>query len=169
MPKRNTPRTPIFAAVPLPGGAFAIVDLSDAERVSMHRWHLHKNRSRRYARTEIAGRKVYLHRFIVEAEPGSVFDHISGDGLDCRRSNIRPATFSQNCQNTHARVGFKGVRHPGPNKKKWAAHIKVHGTRRLIGSYETEEDAAHAYDNAAREVFGSFARLNFPRKGEQSA
>ena len=87
------------------------------------------------------------------------------DGLDCRKSNLRICDNSQNHANRKAQAnntsGYKGVGWDLFNKK-WVAQIMVNQKNKKIGRYDVKEDAARAYDKAAIEYFGEFARLNFP-------
>ena len=112
---------------------------------------------------------VLMHRYLLQANPGERVDHQDGNGLNNRRENIRKATSSQNGMNARAQVGgsskFKGVWRP----TRWRAEIRVNYKTIHLGSFATEEEAAHAYDEAARRLFGEFARVNFPRDGERSA
>lgn len=106
---------------------------------------------------------VRLHRVVlgVDDAPG-VVDHINGDGLDNRRANLRLATFSQNMANSRARPSrrFKGV-YWSNSHNGWRAQIMADGRRYSYGTFDTEEAAARAYDAAAKELFGPFARLHF--------
>ncbi len=155
-------------------GRFALVDVADFERVSAHSWSSGIRDA--YAISRIIGNVVTMHRFLMAPERGVLVDHINGDGLDNRRSNMRFATYSQNLQNKRAvansAVPFKGVMRTvtGPYKKiVFTANIREDGKKRRIGTFRTPEDAARAYDGAARILHGEFARLNFPREGEQPA
>jgi hypothetical protein len=153
--------------IELSKGYEALVDDADFDNVSAARpWHAVVDETRVYARKSIVrnGRweSIRLHTFIT----GWAFiDHINGNGLDNRRENLRPCTAAQNAANRalrrDARTGFKGVRAKGG---KWLARIQASGVRRHLGSFETPEDAAKAYDAAAIESFGQFARLNFPKE-----
>ena len=93
-------------------------------------------------------------------------DHINGDGLDNRRCNLRPATSAQNNANARrvrtSRSPYKGVERESSGK--WRARICPHGQRINLGLYGTAEEAAHAYDSAAREIYGEFAYLNLPEE-----
>lgn len=115
---------------------------------------------------------VLLHRLIVDAPPHLIADHINGDSLDNRLSNIRVVTHSQSCMNrgkhAPATSRFKGVNWR-PDRGKWQARIKLNRKNIFLGMFHDEEDAALAYDNRARDLHGPFARLNFPRAGELSA
>lgn len=96
--------------------------------------------------------------------PGTDMDHINGVKSDNRIANLRLATRSQNNANSpkpsHNTSGYKGVAwHKGG--KKWQAGIKVNGKRSGLGLFDSAEAAAMAYDAAARETFGAYARTNF--------
>lgn len=110
-----------------------------------------------------------VHRLVIEAfagaAPGMVTDHINGDRTDNRLANLRAATSSQNGMNkgllAHSTTGFKGVTFYHRDRN-WRAYIKVDRRQRHLGYYADAESAARAYDDAARELHGEFARLNFP-------
>jgi hypothetical protein len=107
---------------------------------------------------------TYLHRFIVGATPGDPrVDHANTDTMDYRRCNLRYATPTQNSVNAMRvnRDGYKGVR-LRCDGKKWTARIQFDGRGIHLGSFDTPEDAARAYDAKAAELYGDFARLNFP-------
>jgi hypothetical protein len=154
--------------VAIRGGAYALVDATDAERVTAFSWSL--DSKKRYARRSVRDgknvRKVYLHHEIMG--PGR-WDHINGDGLDNRRSNLRPASAKQNAMNRRvqhtSRSGLKGVAHDKRNAlRPWRAHILVDGKRLHLGYFDSPEAAARAYDDAAAKAFGDFAWLNFPER-----
>jgi hypothetical protein len=91
-------------------------------------------------------------------------DHINHDTLDNRRANLRVATRSQNLYKTQKTHGPTTSRHKGVRQirstLKWEASIKVDGKQRFLGTYNLEEDAARAYNAAARELRGEYAFLN---------
>lgn len=152
--------------IPLTKGAFAIIDSADVPLVAEYNWMLDQARDRPdYASRGDHQRTVYLHRFLMSAGPGELVDHVNKDGLDCRRSNMRIATPWGNMANVFKRTTnpnrFKGVRlrHDGA---KWCARIQIHGKGIHLGSFDTAEEAARAYDQAAVKLFGDFASLNFP-------
>lgn len=105
-----------------------------------------------------------MHRFILDAPHGMEVDHKNGDGLDCRRENMRLATRKQNAFNRKRpsvnTSGFKGVTLVKPTGK-WLAQIEVGGKNMHLGTYESKIEAARAYDKAAIKYHGEFARLNF--------
>ena len=104
-----------------------------------------------------------MHRLIMQAIDGQYVDHINGDGLDNRRENLRICTHAQNMQNQMpVRLGtskYKGVSWDKV-AKKWAAHINLDGKPKKLGRFVAEEDAAKAYDSAAIEHYGEYARPN---------
>jgi hypothetical protein len=150
--------------VSLPDGTVAIVDAEDINRVSRHKWKHHENgKGGSYCRRSSLHGNVWLHRFIINAQPGTEVDHINGDGLDCRKSNLRITDRRGNAQNRKPRKdgsGLKGVsrRHDA----SFRAAIRVDGRKIHLGYFHTAPEAALAYDRAALQHYGEFARLNFP-------
>lgn len=154
----------------LSNGAIALVDDEDYERVAALRWsQLPHGYAKSHLVSRVDGRRVdkgiYMHRLVLDAKPGQQVDHINHDRLDNRRCNLRFCNFSQNQANRspqwpHRRSSkYKGVsRAP----RAWIAGISAGGHTRHIGSFLSEEDAARAYDAAAREAYGEYAVLNFP-------
>lgn len=159
--------------LPLTKGYSAIIDDEDAHLAKFKWCALVTKRTvyakRRVYHGKIDGRYVYsglsLHRAVMNAPAGTQVDHIDGDGLNCRRSNLRLVTCAQNHANRRADrgnvTGLKGVECIRGGKR-WGARIGVHGRVIRLGYFSTAEGAARAYDAAAREHFGEFARLNFP-------
>lgn len=127
---------------------YALVDACDAHHTA-HRWCLNTDgyatrmlpkRERRPGRTA-----AKLHREILGLEAGDRLeaDHLNGNRLDCRRSNLRVVTKRQNKQNLAsyrgARSSYRGV---SWLKGKWTARVRLNGTLHYLGSYDTEERAA---------------------------
>lgn len=153
--------------IELTQGKVALVDDADYERVSRHKWCASRNGRTWYAiRREYnpKPKQVFLHRFILDAPDSAEVDHKDGNGLNCQRDNLRLATHAQNQRNQKRRVtnksGYKGVSWYGRDKK-WRAVIGIGGKVKTLGCYATAEEAARAYDEAARELFGEFAKTNF--------
>jgi hypothetical protein len=69
---------------------------------------------------------------------------------------------------TGTRTGYKGVNWSGSRTRRWQARIMRYGKRVFLGNFDSPEEAARAYDAAARELFGQHARLNFPEPEDQS-
>ncbi len=160
--------------IPLTKGLVAIIDDEDAH-LAAFKWYAAKIRHVYYAQRQEPTpgaprrqRTICLHREVMRAPAGVKVDHANRDGLDCRRSNLRVASTSQNTQNSRLyntnRSGFRGVqrnRRVGPGGRVWMAYITVFGKRLYLGSRHTAEEAARVYDDAARLYFGEFASLNF--------
>ena len=154
-----------IAFLPLTRGKSAQIDPADAKRVMTHAWTLIEDDLTSYARANIDGRPVFLHRFLLNPEFRQHVDHRNGNGLDNRRQNLRPCTPSQNHQNRRKARGcsscFKGVSW-NIQTQRWFASIRVNKKQKYLGRFLTEEAAARAYDQAALAAFGEFAWLNFP-------
>lgn len=150
---------------------YALIDAEDAVLVIQYRWSALRVKDITYAATTVRDgkktRTLYLHALLMNPPDGMEPDHIDGDGLNNSRSNLRLSTHSQNCCNRRRRRGvktpFKGVgRQAG--QKNWTARICVNYRKIYLGQFPTAEEAARAYDRAALEHHGEFARLNFPEE-----
>ena len=115
-----------------------------------------------------------LHRLLMEIHhpelrdnPKLYIDHINGDKLDNRKENLRLATNQQNSMNRkphkNSSSKYKGV-YWSKRENKWIAQIVINKKNKYIGRYQDEKEAALAYDKAAREHFGEYAKLNFEEK-----
>lgn len=169
------------AIIPLTRGLVTTIDQQDADLGAVL-WRAMPKGNGKYIR---AARKVYngggkkteyLHRVILARKlrrplrPAEQVDHIDGNPLNNRRANLRPATRAQNTRNRRARSasGFKGV-YRDKQRRKWRAAIRHNDRLRHLGMYTSRIEAARAYDDAARDLFGPYAALNLPRDGEQPA
>jgi hypothetical protein len=150
-------------------GRVALIDDEDWPLVAPHLWWVleFERKGRRagpYAYSKLIrddGSQVplYMHKLITGYP---MTDHIDHDGLNNQRSNLRPATRSQNQQNRRSRTGtssFKGV-HWVTAARRWRAAICINGTTRHLGHFASEEEAALAYNAAALQAFGAYACLN---------
>ena len=107
--------------------------------------------------------KIYLHRFILQLPAGLLGDHRNGDGLDCRRTNLRAATNQQNIVNFDRsnKTSYRGVSFREDRKSRpWRAQISFKRKGIHLGYFETAEEAARAYDVKCIELFGEFAIIN---------
>lgn len=151
--------------VPLTQGYEVLIDAEDAPHVMVRKWQVLKVKKFLYAYATVDGKKVFLHRFLMNAPRGVEVDHKNGDGLDCRRSNMRLATHQQNMANQRLSVrnksGYKGVCW-FPRDSKWVAQTSHLGKHLCLGYFSDAADAARAYDRKVRELHGPFARPNFP-------
>ena len=167
--------------IPLVGtkgaGRFALVNEDDLQCVNLHRWSLLVPNPDcphgAYAQAWIIDkhgvkRRMTLHRFLMDALPGQLVDHINGDGLDNRRSNLRLVSPEQNQRNRRSRNGraYKGITRTPSGQ--WRARIEVEGRSRHLGVFETPEEASFAHHKASVELFGSYAfcaALSVPQHG----
>ena len=152
-------------------GQKTIVDDCDAELVGRWKWYAQKSGATFYARTNVTtyvdGKRkqlgVQMHRMIMQPPPGFVVDHINGDGRDNRRCNLRLTSARLNRANSSKHKGkskFKGVNWVKKGNKNWVASIRVHGKLHYLGVYHDQVDAAKAYDAAAKQFFGEYAKTN---------
>lgn len=162
--------------VPLTRNKSTIIDDIDSDLIDGRNWLCsinHKNGNHYAYRRDLGGRKDprtlrYLHRIIIERTIGrnikrcECVDHKNGDSLDNRRSNLRIASRSQNQSNIkriRAKTGFKGV---VKYRNIFAVFCAIQKSKfnRYIGSFDTAEAAAKAYDNEAIRRAGIFAATN---------
>jgi hypothetical protein len=150
-------------SIELPCGAVALIDTADNLLACGFGWRKIGNG---YVQASRGDFTIYLHRLIAGAGPKDYVDHINGDPLDNRSANLRLCNASQNHANRGAdrrRLGSTS-RHKGVSwdkrRSKWVAHVHVDGRTRYLGRYASEDEAALAYNAAAVEAWGEFARLN---------
>lgn len=158
--------------IPLTQGKFAIVDDIDADLMDQ-KWSavLMKDRKNGFsaARTEPGNKHVYLHRLIMERVLGrklgrnEFVNPINSDPLDCRRENLRLSDYARSAQSrrkqSHTSSRYKGVTWH-KRDKKWAANIGMNGKQRFLGYFATEQEAADAYEQAAKDMFGDYAKMD---------
>jgi hypothetical protein len=153
--------------VPIIGGENVLVDPEDERHVVGARiWRRTTHGGGRTGPDYVNHRSgTRLHRIIMDCPANMTVDHINGNTMDNRRSNLRLATQSQNQMNRGSCRGsssrYKGVSHHKLTDK-FTAQIRVDGKKRHLGLFVSEEEAARAYDVAAIEAFGEFARPNLP-------
>lgn len=149
--------------ITLNGGNVLIIDDADYEYVSKYKWTASNGRVVRRETLENGKRRViYIHRDLLNPPDNLVVDHINGNAMDKRRGNLRICTHSQNSMNKRKPINSKNSSFKGilPQNGKYTVIIKREGKAYCGGTYETEIEAAIAYNQKAKELFGDFARLN---------
>lgn len=155
--------------IPLTQGQFAIVDSDDFERLNEFRWFAFKSRQTFYAGRQVTNldgkrRTLRMHRVITGAPAGLEVDHKNLNGLDNRKGNLRICSTENNLRNrrgtTKGASRFKGVSW-SKECGKWRARIGFENKDYHGGVFSNEIDAARAYDELAKRLFGDFAFLNF--------
>ncbi len=146
--------------------SFALVDDADYDWLtSFGKWHLTKLNGKPYVMKSVTDKGPFLsmHRLIMGTPKGMQVDHIDNDGLNNQRSNLRICTNAENCMNRSAGSTnkflskYKGVQ---VIRNSIVAYIYPNGGSEYLGSFKTHEDAARAYNEAAKRHYGKFARLN---------
>jgi hypothetical protein len=159
-------------------GGSVLLSLCDYDTVARLHWHAIADKfGNSYARAHVPGsgkrgKTILMHRLIMGAGRGQIVDHQDGNGLNNSRENLRLCTTAENIRNQKPhRTGkhsskLKGVTPTG--RGTWRAQIMANYKKKNLGVFPTPEAAALAYDEAAAELHGEFARLNFPQKRTSS-
>jgi hypothetical protein len=138
-----------------------LIDSEDYEKIKKYYWRYEKRTG--YFQSFINGHSLYLHRYLmnVKSQSGICVDHINRDKTDNRKSNLRLCTSHQNTMNKlspHQISGkYRGVQKV---KSKYSAAITYKYKRYHLGYFFTAEEAAKAYNEKAKELYGEFAVLN---------
>lgn len=149
--------------IELTQGMFAKVDDADFDWLNQWNWQAHLNkRNNKYYAYRRNGLGVFMHKLILGITDNSILgDHINLDSLDNQRHNLRKATYSQNNANRSrmkdCAAPFRGVYKHG---EKWKAPLRKNNESIYLGLHDTPAEAALAYNKAAKEHHGEFARLN---------
>jgi hypothetical protein len=163
-PKPALPGGDDVRLIPLTDGCYAYVDAADYEWLSRWNWYVC---SAGYASRREDGETIFMHREIMRPPKGMVVDHKDGNKSNNCRSNLRVCTRGDNQRNqrkqSRGTSRFKGVC-CDKRDRKWRAQYGYRGQHYTIGRFDTELEAARAYDRMAVELFGDFARLNFPEE-----
>lgn len=168
--------TNCMKTIPLTQGKYAIVDDEDYEYINKWKWHARKDKRNFYAaRGVVVDRKkhrvklFFIHNEIMKPKDGMLVDHVDHDGLNNKRNNLRICTDIENRMNRRKCPTVKGKKCSSKYKgvclkgKKWFSYIGGKKKYKCIGLFDNEIDAAKAYDEFAKIMYGRFANLNFPQ------
>jgi len=147
------------------------IDTADYPLVKDYRWYAYATIEKRvfYAMANIWKKNerttIKMHSLLLPLPIGQTLDHKDFDGLNNRRSNLRPANRSQQRVHQQKRE-FTSSQYRGvcwaKDTNKWQAQITIDGKVTYLGQFDSEEDAANARDSVAKKYHGEFAVLNFP-------
>jgi hypothetical protein len=144
-----------------------IISACDVEKIRAHSWHKTGNPKSggpyfSYTTSRPEHKEIRLHRFIVDCPPEFHVDHINGNTLDNRRSNLRICTQEENKRNrrksSNSSSGYKGVFWDN-HYKKWGSSIQVNHKRIYLGRFDNPEKAYEAYVAASKKYHGEFGRI----------
>lgn len=156
------------------------IDEEDFERVNAHKWRITRGTTGRRrvvtsVRSARGSRQVTLGKFLMNPPAGmQVYPRRFNDGLDYRKSNLIVCTMSERQRllpknRVASSSAFRGVSY-STSEKKWRAGIEYEGRSINLGSFDTEAEAALAYNQAALKYFGPMAYQNRlePKKNRNS-
>jgi hypothetical protein len=142
-------------------GKVTLVDDDIFDYLSKYKWSFNGGYASKAGKK--SGSRIMMHRLIMDCPKGMDIDHINLNKLDNQKRNLRICTRSENQANVklvnNNTTGYKGVCFDKSNNN-WCAYITKNYTRVNIGSFKSPEKAAEAYDRAAKELFGGFAKTN---------
>ena len=157
--------------IKLTQGQVALVDDDMFEELNQFKWYAARNWKTYYAVRCCMRKTIRMHMVILPPIVGFKTDHADRNGLNNQRSNLRYATHGQNRANSKREKqanDYIGITENKGRKnkkhiitKKWRAQIEKDGKHYGLGYYVTPIEAALAYDQKARELFGEFANTNF--------
>lgn len=142
--------------IPLTKGKSSFIDDEDFELIEKYKWH--------YSQGYAYHGRLSMHKLLLGVKHGKMIDHINGNGIDNRKSNLRFCTLKENNRNRIIQInnksGYKGVVF-AKIPKKWKAILRTDSKSLSLGYFNNKTDAAKCYDFHARKLFGEFAKTNF--------
>lgn len=142
------------AKIPLSGkngkDKYMLVDVEDVPVIAKYKWHLSDTG---YALNRSNHTNIRAHRLIMQTPQGMDTDHINGDKLDNRKSNLRICTRSDNLHNKISTGAWLDKR-----RGTWQVEIRIDGRKEYLGAYKTKQEAMMVYEKRKCEVLGTISR-----------
>jgi hypothetical protein len=154
--------------IPLTQGKFALVDAEDYEYLNKYKWCAvtrKRKDGKRQCFYAVTHPGIRMHRLIMKTPRELEVDHKDGDGLNNQKHNLRNCTRLQNVLNQMTQQTNKTSKYRGVlwnAERRWRVQIQYKSKVYYLGYFDCEEEAARCWDKKAKELFGEFARLNFP-------
>lgn|SRR5699024_5424629 len=154
--------------IKLTKGKYAIVDKDVYEEINKYNWYCSYQgyacrKTPKKDRDKGKPSVIFMHRFILNHDGSEDVDHINNDRLDNRRENLRICERSDNLRNQqksqNSSSKYKGVCWQRRDKK-WQAYIMYNGKNKYLGYFDSEQEAAQAYNESALKYHGEYALLN---------
>jgi hypothetical protein len=159
-----------FRKIKLTRGKYAMVSPQDFERINNDKWYVTTKDNRTFYATRMSyikgGKKQRtMPREVMLPPEGFVVDHKDGNSLNNTRDNLRIVTAAQNSYNRRKYIKKCSSKYKGVSRRRrdnrWSAIIMYRGISINLGFFDDEIEAAKAYDEAAKELYGQYAKLNF--------
>lgn len=140
-----------------------LVNNRDYKKLIKHKWKYCFTQGKEYVYTYSEGKRISMHRYLLNPNADQEVDHVNGNGLDNRKKNLRRCSHSQNMMNRkinkNNKSGYKGVCYRA-RINLYYAYISVNSKTINLGHYKKIKDAALAYNTAAQKFYGKFASIN---------
>lgn len=144
-------------------------DLEDYDKIKDYNWYVD---SKGYICSGSWSNLIRMHRLVLglsKDDTAQVPDHISGERNDNRKSNLRLATYSQNCMNARiSKNNQTGVTGVGYHDGRWRARIRINNQSIHLGNYNTKENAIKARKDAEDILFKEFSYDNSQQIAQKS-
>jgi hypothetical protein len=152
-----------------PQNRYAIIDPEDYCKLAKEDWQFYQSRRDNFYAVRIGiGKIIYMHREITNAPAGKVVHHKDSNGINNTKENLQIITLAENSRCSRKTKKLTTSKYKGvafiTSRKKWQSRIIYNGKNIFLGYYKNEDDAARAYDEAAKKHHGEFAVLNFEQE-----
>lgn len=137
-----------------------LVDTADFDEIVKHKWSIYPRKGAYYyPEAFINNKQIFLHRYLLDCPKNLVVDHINGNTLDNRRTNLRIVSHEYNCFNLHRNTrntsGHRGISYV-QKENRWKVKCRFNKTDYYIGRYKTLEEAIEARNYAYQDILGGF-------------